>query len=419
MSSDPIKFHDVCGRNIRLSNDKCQATRCESFNEALCFTNRPLKPGEKLVVKITETCNTWNGTLRVGVTAHDPRKLAPNLPKFMCPDLNNREGNWGKALEDNFVQQHKEFEVYYKLNGTLLIKPLNGRPQEFLSDVKTITPLYVLFDIYGNTQTIEISQRNSDGRTPNTEAPETIVEGAEASPIEPALFRPYNTDVIQVGETSAKSSPSVEPQLAVVLTKLKAGYTLTARVKAVTRPRPMSIVLSTEPPDAIYADGDVESLCETTYSLKVESELLKPDDSVAVSIAPDGWLFIVHNNTLWSKRFQLDASLEYHVVFCLGVVLELSLTGLTRHLIPSSAMPVADEVVALSTIPTVTEKQQADAKASPECIVCFENPRCIFLEPCCHLALCQQCADKVMQESKRECPVCRHAIRSTKKVFLA
>ena len=50
-----------------------------------------------------------------------------------------------------------------------------------------------------------------------------------------------------------------------------------------------------------------------------------------------------------------------------------------------------------------------DADAEP-CAVCLEAPRAALLVPCGHVAMCVECANKVLHSSRSICVVCRQPI---------
>ena len=54
-------------------------------------------------------------------------------------------------------------------------------------------------------------------------------------------------------------------------------------------------------------------------------------------------------------------------------------------------------------------------KGSPQCIACLENTVAILAYPWCHLCLCEDWADIVMNGAKKW-PMCRNLIISTVKI---
>lgn len=91
------RFHPVHGANVRLDASRTRATRVESFAHGLCFSQEPLAPGQLFLVEIAEKEAGWCGHLRVGLTARDPRSLAP-VPEYSLPDLVNMGDSWVFAI---------------------------------------------------------------------------------------------------------------------------------------------------------------------------------------------------------------------------------------------------------------------------------------------------------------------------------
>lgn len=106
-----IKFHDVHGQNILLSQGQKLAARNEkSFCDAIVFTHRPIRVYEKVFFKIVRLSSLWNGMIRFGFTSVDPENLRSkptnslqneddydlnspyNLPKYVYPTLTNKKG---------------------------------------------------------------------------------------------------------------------------------------------------------------------------------------------------------------------------------------------------------------------------------------------------------------------------------------
>ena len=53
-SSSPVTFHRNKGENVRLTESSTVASRTESFNCALVFTNEPVIAGQMLKVTMTQ-----------------------------------------------------------------------------------------------------------------------------------------------------------------------------------------------------------------------------------------------------------------------------------------------------------------------------------------------------------------------------
>ena len=70
--------------------------------------------------------------------------------------------------------------------------------------------------------------------------------------------------------------------------------------------------------------------------------------------------------------------------------------------------PPSPDLPAGST-PTPSEPPPAPEDAEP-CAVCLEEPRAALLVPCGHMAMCIDCAEKVLHGSRPICVVCRQPI---------
>lgn len=53
---------------------------------------------------------------------------------------------------------------------------------------------------------------------------------------------------------------------------------------------------------------------------------------------------------------------------------------------------------------------RATAEEAEPCAVCLEEPRCALLVPCGHMAMCIECAEKVLHGTRPICVVCRQPI---------
>lgn len=78
-----LKFHPVCGKNIKFSDvvqngsRRMIAERNEtSFCDAIVFSERPIQLYERVFLRILKLSASWNGMIRFGFTAVDPQSLS-------------------------------------------------------------------------------------------------------------------------------------------------------------------------------------------------------------------------------------------------------------------------------------------------------------------------------------------------------
>uniref|UniRef100_UPI00358F8D8A neuralized-like protein 4 isoform X2 n=1 Tax=Myxine glutinosa TaxID=7769 RepID=UPI00358F8D8A len=74
-----LRFHSRCGSLARLSEDFRTAQRhlpTAEFNHGVVLSYRPLFRGEMFQVRIEQLVEKWSGSLELGVTTHNPDRLA-------------------------------------------------------------------------------------------------------------------------------------------------------------------------------------------------------------------------------------------------------------------------------------------------------------------------------------------------------
>uniref|UniRef100_A0A8C6M7I6 Neuralized E3 ubiquitin protein ligase 2 n=1 Tax=Nothobranchius furzeri TaxID=105023 RepID=A0A8C6M7I6_NOTFU len=110
ISDQFMEFHPIHGANVRLDPTGTQATRVESFANGVCFSQRPLKPGEIFLIEIEEKELGWCGHLRMGLTSRDPRSLEV-VPEYSIPDLTEPGDSWVFAITRSHNKVIEEVEV--------------------------------------------------------------------------------------------------------------------------------------------------------------------------------------------------------------------------------------------------------------------------------------------------------------------
>lgn len=144
-------------------------------------------------MRFVEISNSWSGVIRFGFTNHDPSTLANSLPKYACPDLTNKPGNWAKALGERFCE--KDNILYYYVNSAGDVHfGINGEEKGlFFSGVDIRNPLWGLIDVYGNCTGLQFA----DPRAPNqirrsnpSLEEERIVSGMRSLSVDDALPTP-------------------------------------------------------------------------------------------------------------------------------------------------------------------------------------------------------------------------------------
>ncbi|CAK9296090.1 unnamed protein product [Gordionus sp. m RMFG-2023] len=168
----PLYFKsNVHGENIIISDDKKYARRIRSYCKGICFTNRPILMNEILSVKIIDTSDKWSGGLRLGFTTIEPNEnplcknndtlqynihMTTMLPKYACPTLSSKSGNWIKAIITEFIERDNCISLCIDNHGYVHHWINELYKGVFLQGLPMKNKFWAIFDIYGNTLSLEL-----------------------------------------------------------------------------------------------------------------------------------------------------------------------------------------------------------------------------------------------------------------------
>ncbi|XP_041968749.1 protein neuralized isoform X2 [Aricia agestis] len=290
----PLSFHAVHGDNVRVSRDGTTARRVESFCKGVAFSARPVRVNEKVCIRFVEISNSWSGVIRFGFTSHDPTSLAHALPKYACPDLTNKPGNWAKALGERFCE--KDNILYYYVNSAGDVHfGVNGEDKGlFFSGVDTRNPLWALVDVYGNCTAIQFADPRAPPhqirRCPPSPVDEERLAGSmRALAVEEPLPPPrYQNPLVPLSlhRTKGRNVQFVTDRgvAARIEAEFCQGYVFTARPM---RPGQTIVVqiLSTE---AAYAGSLAIGLTSCDPATLTPCDL--PDDAEQLLDRPEYWV---------------------------------------------------------------------------------------------------------------------------------
>lgn len=95
------------------------AFRKQSFANALCFSEKPLKAGELFLLEIRTKEVGWSGHLRIGLTQINPVNIYGNLPQYALPDLANLGSSWIFPISKSAPRQTAQSNVIGNSNSPL------------------------------------------------------------------------------------------------------------------------------------------------------------------------------------------------------------------------------------------------------------------------------------------------------------
>ena len=153
---DILCFHCTHGSAVALSDDKSIASRTSDYGNAIVFSAQPIKVGQKVCVELTQSTE-WMGAIRIGVTSHDPAKMPPaTLPRYVSPDLTRKDGYWAKGLDESYAKTGCQVTLSVTQTGQIVYYVNKHKCGVFLSRLPATAPLWLLFDLYGNTTAIKL-----------------------------------------------------------------------------------------------------------------------------------------------------------------------------------------------------------------------------------------------------------------------
>ncbi|OWR47426.1 putative neuralized [Danaus plexippus plexippus] len=289
----PLSFHSVHGENVRVSRDGSTARRVESFCKGVAFSARPVRVNEKVCIRFVEISNSWSGVIRFGFTGHDPATLAHALPKYACPDLTNKPGNWAKALGERFCEKDNVLYYYVNSAGDVLFG-VNGEDKGlFFSGVDTRSPLWALIDVYGNCTAVQFADPRAPGQprrcahTPVDD--DSLVGGMRALAVDEALPPPRHQNPLvplTLHRTRGRNVHYVNDRgiAARAEAEFCQGYVFTARPM---RPG-QTIVVQILATEAAYAGSLAIGLTSCDPALLTQDAL--PDDADQLLDRPEYWV---------------------------------------------------------------------------------------------------------------------------------
>ena len=117
---EPLRFHNVHGDQVRLSENNTRAVR-DRLSNTLLFTNRPILSNEIVQFLVEEVSTDFYGFIRIGLTAIDPASFTQtSLPKAM-PTSDNREWCVPAARGTPNIKKNSIIRLKYTAEGDVSI----------------------------------------------------------------------------------------------------------------------------------------------------------------------------------------------------------------------------------------------------------------------------------------------------------
>lgn len=159
----PLTFHgQVVGDKIRLSQGGRLAERNEdTFRDGLVFSSRPVRPNERIRLRVHSRVSRWKGAVRVGFTTVPPSCRSEPLPGMAIPDLTSDSCHWAAPVDESLCPAGSVLEFWVSSSGKIRCS-VNNNVFKLLSGVDLSKPLWAMVDVYGQTSSIcLLGERNT------------------------------------------------------------------------------------------------------------------------------------------------------------------------------------------------------------------------------------------------------------------
>ncbi|KAJ8285870.1 hypothetical protein GJAV_G00031910 [Gymnothorax javanicus] len=152
----PLAFHTgAAGDKITLTyGAKCAERDCDTFRNAVVFSNRPVRVMEKVRLRVDRIAYQWHGALRLGFTTIRPAS-GPQAD-MVIPNLTKLPGYWAAPVPEAYALPGSVLQFWVTSNGELKFEGHDGQKHFLLVGVDISKPLWAMIDVYGQTCTVAL-----------------------------------------------------------------------------------------------------------------------------------------------------------------------------------------------------------------------------------------------------------------------
>ncbi|RWS30512.1 protein neuralized-like protein [Leptotrombidium deliense] len=460
-----IRFHTIHGENVRLSENGAIARRVDSFCKAIAFSNRPIRVNERVYLKFVDLSTSWSGAVRFGFTSNDPVTYRNNLPKYACPDLKNRPGNWAKALPERFAQRDSILCFYVNEDGEVLYS-LNGEDKGvFISNVQTNSALWAIVDVYGNTCALEfVDPRmnmnnviNNDLNILVTQLSSSSISRENREPL-PQVYRSVQFKELQFHRTKGYNVRLSNDRCIAERNSSHycQGYIFTERALNLEEKLVFQILQTDELYTGSLAFGltscnpsflnsedlpdDPHHLLERPeYWVVIKDVASSPvsGDEIGIKICDNGEVKLYKNKNAPVTLMHVDQTQKLYAFLDLyGSTIKVKLLGAlsetysqpnqlrrglpTCNSLNGNSRNLTDQSISINKALKSSDDNGKAPIMFSECTVCCEKPINCVLYICGHMCMCYECALKQWKgRGGGQCPICRAIIQDVIRTYLS
>uniref|UniRef100_A0A4W5PQ48 E3 ubiquitin-protein ligase NEURL1 n=1 Tax=Hucho hucho TaxID=62062 RepID=A0A4W5PQ48_9TELE len=151
-----LHFHALRGAHIKTLDEQTVA-RSEHAREerTLVFTDRPLRTGETVFIKVTKSSPARSGSLSYGVTSCDPAVLRPSDLPYNPEALVDRKEFWAVCRVPTLLQSSDILGFLVNQEGEVILSH-NGTNAGMQVCVDNSRPLWMFFGLHGAVTQLRI-----------------------------------------------------------------------------------------------------------------------------------------------------------------------------------------------------------------------------------------------------------------------
>ncbi len=151
-----LRFHQLRGAHIKTLNEQTVA-RSENNREerTLVFTDRPLRIGETIFIKVIKSSPARSGSLSYGVTSCDPAVLRPSDLPYNPEALVDRKEFWAVCRVPTALQSGDILGFLVTQEGEVILSH-NGNNVGMQVCVDNSRPLWMFFGLHGAVTQLRI-----------------------------------------------------------------------------------------------------------------------------------------------------------------------------------------------------------------------------------------------------------------------
>ncbi|CAK7347475.1 unnamed protein product [Dovyalis caffra] len=195
-----------------------------------------------------------------------------------------------------------------------------------------------------------------------------------------------------------------------------------------TNPKSIIMTLSVNVTSKVHELSKARHMCSTTQG-SCRLKLLFPKTQYVVVTTPDngeinGWFIevtFVARAITYIAIFGVIIIIVFLILKYLGACdtesSNLGETAVTQVSETSETEPILPEKPVRLNYGTNEEDDGGSSSSSSEdlydaklCVICYDDQRNCFFVPCGHCATCYDCAQRIMEEENKMCPICRRLI---------